>query len=55
MESVHIRSFSSSYFPAFGLNTGQKNSKYEHFSSSVSPLHFGTLEVYLTTTQKVVD
>ena len=26
---------SNPYFPAFGLNTDQKNSEYEHFSNSV--------------------
>ena len=49
VKSVHIRNFSSPYFPAFGLNTefqisqylvrmlentDQKNSKYGHFSGS---------------------
>ena len=31
MKSVRVRSYSSSYFPAFGLNTDQNNSEYEHF------------------------
>ena len=30
--SLHIRSFSGQYFPAFGLSTDQKNSEYRHFS-----------------------
>ena len=30
--SVRIRSFSSPYFPAFRLNTDQKNTEYGHFS-----------------------
>ena len=28
------QSFSGPYFPAFGLNTDQKNSEYGHFSRS---------------------
>ena len=35
-KSVRIRSFTYPYFPAFGLNTDQKNSEYGHFSHSVS-------------------
>ena len=34
MKSIRIRSFSGPYFNAFGLNTGQKNSEYGHFSRS---------------------
>ena len=34
LKSVRIRSFSGPYFPAFGLNTDQKNCKYGHFSHS---------------------
>ena len=34
VKGVRIRSFCSPYFPAFGLNTDQKNSKYGHFSRS---------------------
>ena len=34
VKSVLIRSFSGPYFPAFGLNTDQKNSEYGHFSRS---------------------
>ena len=34
-ESVRVWSFSGPYFPAFGLNTDQKISDYEHFSRSV--------------------
>ena len=33
-KSVSIRSYSRSYFPAFGLNTNQNNSEYGHFSLS---------------------
>ena len=32
VKSVQIRSFSGPYFPAFGLNTEQKNSVFGHFS-----------------------
>ena len=35
MKSVRIRSFSGPFFAAFGLNTGEKNSGYKHFSRSV--------------------
>ena len=35
MKSVCIRSFSGRYFPAFGLNTDQKNSEYGDFLHSV--------------------
>ena len=35
VKSVHIWSFFGSYFPAFGLNTVQKNSECGHFSRSV--------------------
>ena len=38
VRSVRIWSFSGPYFPAFGLNTDQKNSEYEHFSRSASNL-----------------
>ena len=31
MKRVRIRSYSGLYFPAFGLNTDQNNSKYGHF------------------------
>ena len=31
VKSVRIRRFSGPYFPAFGLNTDQKNSEYGHF------------------------
>ena len=34
VKSVRIRSYSSPYFPAFGLNTDQNNSKYGHFLRS---------------------
>ena len=34
VKSVRIRSFYGPYFPTFGLNTDQKNSKYGHFSRS---------------------
>ena len=34
VESTRIWSFSGLYFPAFGLNTDQKNSEYGHFSCS---------------------
>ena len=34
VKSVRIRSYSGSYFPAFGLNTGQNNSECGHFSRS---------------------
>ena len=34
VKSVGIWSFSGPHFPAFGLNTDQKNSEYGHFSSS---------------------
>ena len=34
LNSVHIRSFFGPYFPTFGLNKDQRNSKYRHFSSS---------------------
>ena len=35
MKSVHIRSYSGLYFPAFGLNSDQNNSEYGHFLRSV--------------------
>ena len=35
VKSARIRSFSGSYFLAFGLNTDQKNSVYRNFSRSV--------------------
>ena len=41
VKSVHIWSFSGSYFPTFGLNTDQKNSEYGHF--------YAVLYVYLYT------
>ena len=34
VKSVRIRSFSGPYFPAFGLNTDQKNAEYGNFSRS---------------------
>ena len=34
VKSVGIRGFSGPYCPVFGLNKGQKNSKYGHFSRS---------------------
>ena len=34
VKSVHIRSYSGSYFPVFGLNTDQNNSEYGHFLCS---------------------
>ena len=37
VKSVRIWSFSSPYFPAFGLNTDQENSEYGHFLSSEFP------------------
>ena len=37
VKSVRIRSFSGPYFPAFGLNTDQNNSEYEHFLRSEMP------------------
>ena len=33
---IRIRSYSSSHFPAFKLNTDQDNSKYGYFSDSVA-------------------
>ena len=36
VKSVRIRSFSTSHFPAFGINMDQKNSEYGHFSRSVT-------------------
>ena len=32
VKSVRIRCFSGPYFPAYKLNTNQKNSEYGHFS-----------------------
>ena len=40
MKSVCIRSFSGPYFPAFRLNTDEKNSEYRHFSSSGLEFYF---------------
>ena len=37
IKSVRIRRFSGLYFPAFRLNTDQKNSENGHFSRSVVP------------------
>ena len=34
VKSMRIRSFFGPYFPAFGLNTDQKNFEYGHFSRS---------------------
>ena len=34
IKSVCIESYSGPYFPALGMNTGQNNSGYGHFSSS---------------------
>ena len=34
VKSFQIRSYSGLYFPAFGLNTDQNNSKYGHFLCS---------------------
>ena len=36
MRSARIRSFSGPYFPSFGLNTDQKNSKYRPFLRSAN-------------------
>ena len=49
VKSVHIWTLSGPYFPAFGLNTDQKNSKHGYFSRSVS-LAFSllTLNKYLS-------
>ena len=47
MKIVFIRRFSGPYFPAFGLNTGQKNSEYGHFSCS------GNYSENVTTSSKV--
>ena len=38
VKSVRIRSYCGPYFPAFGLNTEQNNSKYGHFSRNVSDI-----------------
>ena len=35
VKSFRIRSFFGPYFPAFGLNTDQKNSEYRNISRSV--------------------
>ena len=35
VKRVLVRSFSGSYLSAFGLNTDQKNSKYEQFSRTI--------------------
>ena len=40
VKKVPIRSFSSPYFPAFELNTDQKNSEYGHFSRSEGSKYF---------------
>ena len=34
MKNVRIRNYSGQYFPAFGLNTDQSNSKYGHILRS---------------------
>ena len=34
VKSARVWSFCGSYFPAFGMNTDQKNSEYGHFSRS---------------------
>ena len=34
VKSARVRSFCGSYFPAFGMNTDQRNSEYGHFSRS---------------------
>ena len=49
VKSVHIRSFSGPYFPAFGLNTDQKNSEYGHFSHIVFYLVYKHLKVVSVT------
>ena len=36
MKSACIWSFSGLYYPAFGLNTHQKNYEYKHFSRSIN-------------------
>ena len=49
MKSVLIRNFPRPYFPAFGLNTDQKNSKYGHLSRSTWVLrkYLSFVEKYL--------
>ena len=44
MKDVRIWNFSGPYFPAFGLNTDQKNSKYGDFLRSVRLKCLGTLD-----------
>ena len=34
VKSARVWSFCGSYFPAFGMNTDQKNSEYGHFPRS---------------------
>ena len=51
MKSVRIRSFSSPYFPAFGLNTERyrvspKNSEYGHFSRSDSITNYKLIHFF---------
>ena len=40
-----MQSFSGTYFPAFGLNTDQKNSKYGHFSHNEYIHYFPVLKI----------
>ena len=45
-KSVRNRCFSGPYFAAFGLNTDQKISEYEHFSHSGNLLHSSTYQLW---------
>ena len=40
VKSACIWSYSGPHFPAFGLNTDQKNSEYGHFSGSAIYIYF---------------
>ena len=45
-KSVCNRCFSGPYFAAFGLNTDQKISEYEHFSHSGNLLYSSTYQLW---------
>ena len=65
MKSVRIRGYSGLYFPAFGRNTDQNNTEFEHFlhkeifksltvETAVSE-DFTVLKSYVVSAEKAVD
>ena len=47
VKSVHIRSYSGPYFPAFGLNTDQNTSEHGHFLSIASNVRLNKVSRFI--------